>query len=162
MDPSRQCINGRQYLGNTPTVIAGTRTKMRFGVVAMANTTVHTFHLHGHRWVLPGPAGGKVGGEPPGPHPGNGVQVSPLQRAVSQFEDTKVFGAGNSFVFTVNEGSLFGPPLGDSIGEWHMHCHLLGHMSEPHGMMGSLLVVGDKERRDRFFQDVHVQGTGDH
>ena len=41
-------INGRTLLGNTPTVIAGTSTRMRFGVVGMGSD-VHTFHIHGHR-----------------------------------------------------------------------------------------------------------------
>jgi hypothetical protein len=31
------CINGRKFLGNTPTVIAGPQTNMRFGVVGMGN-----------------------------------------------------------------------------------------------------------------------------
>ena len=68
------CINGRKYLGNTPTLIGGLDTKMRFGLVAMNDTTFHTFHLHAHRWVIPGPAGGNVGGSPPG---GPGVQRCP-------------------------------------------------------------------------------------
>jgi FtsP/CotA-like multicopper oxidase with cupredoxin domain len=41
------CINGRKYLGNTPTVVAGTSTRIRFGVVGMGNFDgFHTFHLH--------------------------------------------------------------------------------------------------------------------
>src|SRR5262249_36571146 len=47
------CINGRQWLGNTPTIISGPTTKMRFGIVGMGSM-FHTFHLHGHRWILPG------------------------------------------------------------------------------------------------------------
>jgi hypothetical protein len=136
-------INGRRFLGNTPTLIAGDNTKMRFGVVGMAASTLHTFHLHGHRWVLPGPSGGKVGGETP---IGTGVQVSPLDRGVSQFEDTKVFSAANSFVFTIRHGTFMGPPLNPSTGargEWHMHCHMLSHMDQ--GMMGSLLVIGPNQ-----------------
>ncbi len=62
-------------------------------------------------------------------------------QATSQFEDTKIFGPANSFVFTIEEGGFMGasPP----IGEWHMHCHVLGHMMM--GMMGSLLVVNGGE-----------------
>src|SRR5262249_16920295 len=45
------CVNGRKYLGNTPTVLGGPTTKMKFGVVGMG-TMAHTFHIHGHRWLV--------------------------------------------------------------------------------------------------------------
>src|SRR5262249_26065885 len=106
-------INGRKWLGNPPTVLGGVDTKMRFGVVGMNDVLFHTFHLHGHRWVIPGPSGGKVGGEPP---PGAGVQVSPQNKGVSQFEDTRILGPANAFSFTINQGSFMGPPLGDALG----------------------------------------------
>ena len=35
------------------------------------------------------------------------------------------------------------PAADDAKGEWHMHCHVLGHMMM--GMMGSLLVIGGGE-----------------
>lgn len=132
-------INGRKFMGNTPTLIGGPTTKMRFGVVGMNNDAFHTFHLHGHRWVIPGPAGNNPGG-------GNGpesIENSPLINAASQFEDTKLLGPANSFSFTINQGTFMGPPKGAAFGEWHMHCHVLGHMmtSTMGGMMGSLLVV---------------------
>ncbi len=124
-------INGRAFLGNTPTVIAGPTTRMRFGVVAMG-TQFHTFHIHGHRWIIPGPAGTNP----------TAIQGSPQVQAVSQFEDTRTFGPANSFVFTIEEGDGFlraAPP----IGEWHMHCHVLAHMDM--GMMGSLLIINGGE-----------------
>jgi len=134
----QMAINGRRWLGNTPTLVGGPETKMRFGLVAMNNITFHTFHLHAHRWVIPGPSGGNVGGDVP--PPGTGVQVSPLDVGTSQFEDTRIFGPANSFSFTINQGSFMGPPLGGgALGEWHMHCHVLNHMMG--GMMGSLLIV---------------------
>jgi plastocyanin/FtsP/CotA-like multicopper oxidase with cupredoxin domain len=138
------CINGRKYLGNTPTLIARPRqgaepgTRMRFGVVGMGSM-FHTFHIHGHRWILPGPTGTTLSTIQ------NSVQNSP----VSQFEDTRAFGPANSFVFTIDEDSglpsfFRAEPAAEpsplpAIGEWHMHCHLLDHMMQ--GMMGSLLVV---------------------
>ena len=132
------CINGRKYLGNTPTMVAGPETRMRFGVVGMGSD-FHTFHIHGHRWIIPGPHGSDPGT----------IQGSPLDTPVSQFEDTRTFGPANSFVFTIEEGNGFmradpftpgdaqAPP--SPIGEWHMHCHVLMHMDL--GMMGSLLIV---------------------
>jgi FtsP/CotA-like multicopper oxidase with cupredoxin domain len=131
-------INGRRNLGNTPTLLGGVNTHMRFGLGAMNLLDFHTFHIHGHRWVIPGPSGTHVGGETA--LPGTGVQVSPLNQGVSQFEDTKALGPGNTFVLTIRQGSFMGPPLGNQKGEWHMHCHLLDHMRSD-GMMGSLLIT---------------------
>lgn len=130
------CINGRLYLGNTPTVLAGPKTLMRFGVVGMGNE-FHTFHIHGHRWTIPGPDG--VTGPP------DTIQNSIQKKAVSQFEDTRTFGPANSFVFTIkeNNGSFMGAFPGTAVGEWHMHCHVLSHMTT--GMMGSLLIVNGGE-----------------
>ena len=130
---SGMAINGRTYLGNTPTMIAGTSTRMRFGVVGMGSD-VHTFHIHGHRWAMPGPDGAGQ----------SSIQSSAQVAAVSQFEDTRIFGAANSFVFTINEASgsfmrAGGPGPDQALGEWHMHCHVLAHMMS--GMMGSLLII---------------------
>jgi FtsP/CotA-like multicopper oxidase with cupredoxin domain len=130
---SGMIINGRTFMGNTPTMVAGRDTRMRFGVVGMGSD-VHTFHIHGHRWIVPGPQGNTPGA----------IQSSPQVQAVSQFEDTRIFGPANSFVFTIDgkSGSFMragGPGPDDSVGEWHMHCHFLNHMMM--GMMGSLLIV---------------------
>jgi FtsP/CotA-like multicopper oxidase with cupredoxin domain len=127
------CINGRVFLGNTPTVLAGVDTKIRIGVVGMGSM-FHTFHLHGHRWILPGPHGTDPTSQ----------QFSPMDTPVSQFEDTRTFGPANSFVFTIDDrsGSFMragGPGPQQALGEWHMHCHVLDHMMS--GMMGSLLIV---------------------
>lgn len=132
-------INGRVFLGNTPTMVAGTTTKMRFGVVGMGANAFHTFHIHGHRWIIPGPDGNTPGA----------IQGSPQVKAASQFEDTRIFGPANSFGFTIDgaPGSFMragSPAADDAKGEWHMHCHVLGHMM-PGGMMGSLLIVGGGE-----------------
>ncbi|HEV2200242.1 MAG TPA: multicopper oxidase domain-containing protein [Bryobacteraceae bacterium] len=131
------CINGRVYLGNTPTLLAGIATRMRFGVVGMGSET-HTFHIHGHRWFVPGPDGNTP----------VAIQGSPQVKAISQFEDTRIFGPANSFVFTINgaSGSFLragSPAPENSKGEWHMHCHVLMHMMT--GMMGSLLIVDGGE-----------------
>jgi plastocyanin/FtsP/CotA-like multicopper oxidase with cupredoxin domain len=130
---SGMAINGRTFLGNTPTLIGGRDTRMRFGVVGMGSD-VHTFHLHGHRWIIPGPTGTTTAT----------IQNSAQVQAVSQFEDTRLFGPANSFVFTVDErpGSFMragGAGLDEALGEWHMHCHVLSHMMM--GMMGSLLII---------------------
>lgn len=128
------CINGRKYLGNTPTPIAGPNTLMRFGIIGMGmGSDAHTFHIHGHRWIVPGPHGTDP----------LSIRSSRMDTPVSQFEDTRIFGPANSFIFTIQEGSstFMGAP--DPVGEWHMHCHVLAHMMD--GMMGSLLVVNDNQ-----------------
>jgi len=43
------CLNGRQLLGNTPTVIGRLNTRIKFRVLNLA-LRAHVFHLHGHRW----------------------------------------------------------------------------------------------------------------
>lgn len=131
------CINGRQFLGNTPTVVAGPDSVMRFGLVGMG-TMFHTFHLHGHRWIIPGPHGTTPTEQ----------QFSPQDTPVSQFEDTRTFGPANSFVFTIDgrAGSFMragGRSPQQAVGEWHMHCHVLDHMMQ--GMMGSLLIINGGE-----------------
>jgi FtsP/CotA-like multicopper oxidase with cupredoxin domain/plastocyanin len=137
---SGMTINGRKFLGNTPTMLAGPETLMRFGVVGMNDEDFHTFHLHGHRWIIPGPDGSTP----------DAIQASTLNRAVSQFEDTRIFGPANSFSFSINNRSIAaggvpsfmragGPNSLDGKGEWHMHCHVLMHMEE--GMMGSLVIA---------------------
>ena len=115
------CINGRQFLGNSPTFVAGPQTLIRFGLGAMNNEAFHTFHLHGHRWRT-------------GIGRGDGTA------------DTRIFGPAETFSFSVQEGTDEGPPPDESKGEWHMHCHVLHHMMS--GMMGSLLLAegGDEAR----------------
>lgn len=45
------CLNGRQLLGNTPSVIARTNTRVKFRVANMTNRAL-SFHVHGHRWTF--------------------------------------------------------------------------------------------------------------
>lgn len=130
------CINGRTFLGNTPTMVARPNTLMRFGVVGMGSD-FHTFHIHGHRWVIPGPIS-TDSNSPDGVNPAVLQFGGPMNTPVSQFEDTKIFGPANSFAFTIDEGNSF-MRASPQLGEWHMHCHVLDHMMI--GMMGSLLVV---------------------
>jgi plastocyanin len=133
------CINGRQFLGNTPTLIAGSETLMRFGVLAMNPTQFHTFHIHGHRWVIRGPQSVEPAQNFENPYY---LTFMPQVGAVSQFEDTRVLGPATSFVFAIREGQFLGAN-GSTLGEWYMHCHVPAHMMA--GMTGSLLVV-DKDQ----------------
>ncbi|MBB4981127.1 plastocyanin [Streptomyces sp. SFB5A] len=150
----RITINGRVFLGNTPTLIAGLDTRMRFGVVGMGDD-IHTFHIHGHRWTIPGPDGADP----------ETIQASPQVRAVSQFEDTRVFGPADSMAFTIDgaPGSFTragGPEADQSIGEWHMHCHVLMHMMN--GMMGSLMIIRGGELVEGLPEGVPCEMGGGH
>lgn len=49
LDANFQCINGRSYPGNTPTLTARVGEDVEFNVFGMDNF-FHTFHIHGHRW----------------------------------------------------------------------------------------------------------------
>jgi FtsP/CotA-like multicopper oxidase with cupredoxin domain len=44
-----QCINGRAYAGNTPTITAKVGQDVALHVFGMDNA-FHDFHIHGHRW----------------------------------------------------------------------------------------------------------------
>jgi FtsP/CotA-like multicopper oxidase with cupredoxin domain len=47
-----QCINGRAYAGNTPTLRSRVGQTVEFTAFGMDNN-FHTFHIHGHRWKDP-------------------------------------------------------------------------------------------------------------
>ena len=47
-----QCINGRAYAGNTPTLRARVGQTVEMTAFSMDNN-FHTFHIHGHRWKDP-------------------------------------------------------------------------------------------------------------
>lgn len=44
-----ECLNGRQFPGNTPTVIARVSTRVKLRLLNFT-PRVQTIHLHGHRW----------------------------------------------------------------------------------------------------------------
>jgi FtsP/CotA-like multicopper oxidase with cupredoxin domain len=47
-----QCINGRAYAGNTPTIRSRVGQQVELTAFGMDNEH-HTFHIHGHRWRDP-------------------------------------------------------------------------------------------------------------
>ena len=90
LDGGGMAINGRKYLGNTPTLIGGPETLMRFGLAAMNLDTFHTFHLHGHRWTRQSLR--------------TLAESEPRAWTGRSFEDTRVFGPAESFQFSVQQG----------------------------------------------------------
>jgi FtsP/CotA-like multicopper oxidase with cupredoxin domain len=68
-----QTVNGRAFIGNTPTFRARIGERVQWSVMAIGGSH-HTFHLHGHRW-----------------------------RALGQNIDTRNVGPAESFRFTIRE-----------------------------------------------------------
>ena len=60
-----QCINGRAYAGNTPTLRARVGDDVEINAFGM-DSNFHTFHIHGHRWK--DPAGSYVDNPTMGPN----------------------------------------------------------------------------------------------
>jgi FtsP/CotA-like multicopper oxidase with cupredoxin domain len=55
------CLNGRQYVGNTPTILAESGERLRWYLFNLdIAETWHNFHPHSARWQLPSPPGGAV------------------------------------------------------------------------------------------------------
>ena len=53
------CLNGRTFVGNTPTIVGDTGESLRWYVFNMDLASVwHNFHPHSVRWQLPAPPGG--------------------------------------------------------------------------------------------------------
>jgi manganese oxidase len=57
-------VNGRAFIGNTPTFRARVGQLVQWDVLAIGDE-FHTFHLHGHRW--PGPGGAPIDTRTVGP-----------------------------------------------------------------------------------------------
>jgi FtsP/CotA-like multicopper oxidase with cupredoxin domain len=53
------CLNGRAYVGNTPTIEADSGRRLRWHVLNLDLSSVwHNYHPHSARWQLPAPPGG--------------------------------------------------------------------------------------------------------
>lgn len=115
-EPVRRCVlvmSGRDFnlkrFPNTPRCASNMGDRVEFIVIGHGEL-LHTFHLHGHRWVdsRMGTAGGLTD-----------------QTAVI---DNKTVGPADSFGFQVIAGEHVGP------GAWMYHCHVQSHSDA--GMAG--------------------------
>jgi FtsP/CotA-like multicopper oxidase with cupredoxin domain len=98
-------INGRQY-PNTPTLTARQGDLVEFLIVSYMDT-LHSFHLHAHRWLTP-------------PRPGNPIS-SRGESPSNGREDNHILSPGDSFGFMTIAGEDAGP------GMWMYHCHVQSH-----------------------------------
>lgn len=101
-------INGKGHIPHTPVLEAKVGERISFRVVNMG-LEMHTFHLHGHRWLSSGRVLTKR------------VKPRPWERVV----DNITLGPADAVRIQFVE---------DTPGEWQYHCHFLEHMEE--GMMG--------------------------
>ena len=113
-------LNGRVY-PDTPTYTARQGELVEWVVVSHGNR-VHTFHLHGHRWLTPNRTG-----DPSASNPAN---------AGSGHEDNHILAPGDSFGFLVVAGEGVGP------GMWMYHCHFQDHASAMKGFFQVLAPAG--------------------
>lgn len=51
-DQTINCVNGRIYAGNTPTIRTKVGQRVAIHVIG-GDSNLHTFHMHGHRWKDP-------------------------------------------------------------------------------------------------------------
>lgn len=98
---------------HTPVLRANQGERVEFVVIGHGDS-MHTFHLHGHRWV------DNRTGMPTGPSD------------ASQIIDNKTVGPADSFGFQLIAGERVGP------GAWMYHCHVQSHSDL--GMAGLFVV----------------------
>ena len=112
------CLNGRSYVGNTPTIVAASGESLRWYVFNLDLGDIwHNFHPHATRWQLPAP-------------PGGAADVHSLSPAESFVADTEVPAAMR--LPCVLEEMQCDPPA-DACrvrikGDFLVHCHLEEHM----------------------------------
>ena len=112
------CLNGRAYVGNTPTIVADTGERLRWYLFNLDLGGVwHNFHPHSARWRLPAPPGGA----------GDVHGLSPVESFVV---DTEV---PRAVVLPCELEELQCDPPPDACrlrvkGDFLFHCHIEEHM----------------------------------
>jgi FtsP/CotA-like multicopper oxidase with cupredoxin domain len=115
-------INGRMA-PNAPQPTARLGELVEFLVITYGDT-VHTFHLHAHRWLTP----------PRVAYPSADIDLN----AGSGREDNRTLSPGDSFGFVVRAGDGVGP------GMWMYHCHFQSHSSFMMGFFNVLPAAGSQ------------------
>jgi FtsP/CotA-like multicopper oxidase with cupredoxin domain len=127
------CLNGRSYVGNTPTIEAAPGQRLRWYLLNMdVNDTWHNFHPHAARWRLPAPPGTAVDVHPLSPVEGFTVDtvVPPALWLPGPLADLQT-------VTPKPAGAAQVPIRGDFL----FHCHLEEHM-----MLGLAGLVRSREK----------------
>lgn len=120
------CLNGRSYVGNTPTIAVDTGESLRWYVFNLDFGSVwHNFHPHSTRWQLPSP-------------PGGASDVHSLSPAESFVADTQAPPALR-LPCILEDLQCDPPPDACRVrlrGDFLFHCHIEEHMMQ--GLAGLL------------------------
>jgi len=112
------CLNGRAFVGNTPTVVGDTGERLRWYIFNLDISGVwHNFHPHSVRWTLPAPAGGAsdVHGLSPLEAFVTDTEVPPAMRLPRALEEFQHDPSENACRVSIHGDFLF-------------HCHIEEHM----------------------------------
>jgi FtsP/CotA-like multicopper oxidase with cupredoxin domain len=115
---STYCLNGRAFVGNTPTIVADSGQRLRWYLFNLDLSGVwHNFHPHSARWQLPAPSGGA----------GDVHGLSPVESFVT---DTEV---PRALRLPCELEELQCDPPADACrvrlkGDFLFHCHIEEHM----------------------------------
>lgn len=127
------CLNGRSYVGNTPTIAAEPGQRLRWYLLNMdVNDNWHNFHPHSARWQLPAPPGGAIDVHPLSPVEAFTIDTEVpralwLPGALQELQERR----------RKPRGACQVPIRGDFL----FHCHLEEHM-----MLGLAGLVRSRER----------------
>ncbi len=117
---SNFCLNGRSYVGNTPTIVADSGERLRWHLFNMDLGDVwHNFHPHSARWQLPVPPGGAadVHGLSPSQSFVIDTEVPPAVRLPCELEELQCEAPENACRVRLK-------------GDFLVHCHLEEHMMQ--------------------------------
>jgi plastocyanin len=126
------CLNGRSYVGNTPTIVADAGARLRWYLINMdLNGVWHNVHTHAGRWHIPNPPAGAADVHALSPTEGfviDTVVPRPLRFLPQKLDDLQSHHPADACQVTVRGNFLF-------------HCHIEEHM-----MQGLAGLVSSQER----------------
>lgn len=115
------CLNGRSYVGNTPTIVAEAGQRLRWYLLNLdLNGVWHNVHTHSARWELPVPPGGSIDAHPLSPTEGFTIETEvprPLLFMPDSLEDLQEHHPPDACRLGLRGDFLF-------------HCHIEEHMMQ--------------------------------
>ncbi|MEU3354387.1 galactose oxidase-like domain-containing protein [Streptomyces sp. NPDC037389] len=118
---SSLCLNGRSYVGNTPTIVADAGQRLRWYLINLDLATEwHNVHTHAARWKIPTPPGGSADVHPLSPTEGftiDTVVPTPFPVLPPEIEALQHQHPHDACRQTITGDFLF-------------HCHIESHMMQ--------------------------------
>ena len=115
------CLNGRSYVGNTPTIVAEAGQRLRWYLLNLdLNAVWHNVHTHAARWQIPSPPGGSIDVHPLSPTEGFTIETEvphPLPFLPDELAKLQKQHPANACLVTIRGDFLF-------------HCHIEEHMMQ--------------------------------